>query len=273
MTKLIIDNFKDQIHINEIINGQTVLHMCHGCHRCSNLDIAKFIIDNFKDQIDINVLSDYDDDFGEYECWTVLHAYCYYGNYDMAKLIIDNFKNKIDIKLKGIYYDDGFIECTFLDQACINNDIKMTKLIIDNFKDQINMQLESGSEILMSAMEYCKKQDNFDIFKLLIDNFKDSIDIMLLNGYFEPMWWDYFKDNDDSANFKDLFLPLLLNRDKSKDPQGLTPLHIAYLLRKQYGNEKVLDYLLSIPALVDLDGSQRDKFQTLPHQVTPLPPK
>ena len=36
-------------------------------------------------------------------------------------------------------------------------------------------------------------------------------------------------------------------------------------------DESVLEYLLSIPELVELDGLQRDKFQTLPHQVTPLP--
>ena len=119
--------------------------------------------------------------------------------------------------------------------------------------------------------------DNFDIIELLIDNFKDSIDIMLLDYYNVPAWYIYLSKY--GPNFKDLFLPLLLNRDKSKDPQGLTPLHIAYLHRNQKfkgkdesitGND-ILDYLLSIPELVELDGLQRDKFQTLPHQVTPLP--
>ena len=67
---------------------------------------------------------------------------------------------------------------------------------------------------------------------------------------------------------------MLLNRDKSKDPDGLTPLHIAYLLRNQkefttfdenrvkYNGESILDSLLNIPELVELDGLQRDKFQS-----------
>ena len=36
---------------------------------------------------------------------------------------------------------------------------------------------------------------------------------------------------------------------------------------------KILDYLLNeLPELVEFDGLQRDKFQTLPHQVTPITP-
>ena len=65
---------------------------------------------------------------------------------------------------------------------------------------------------------------------------------------------------------------------------GLTPLHIAYLLRnKEYKHfrpltsvkgESILQYLLNeLPELVEFDGLQRDKFQSLPHQVTPLPPR
>ena len=115
-----------------------------------------------------------------------------------------------------------------------------------------------------------------NMVKLLIKNFKDSINIMLLNDANIPVWyWHVLKHGQKS--FKDIFLPLLLNRDKSKDPDGLTPLHIAYLLKNQLyrtsgqNGEKVLEYLLSIPKLVELDGLTRDKFQALPHQVTPLP--
>ena len=71
---------------------------------------------------------------------------------------------------------------------------------------------------------------NYDMVKLIIDNFKDQIDIMLLDYCNKPQWYDSFL-HFDQKSFKDLFLPLLLNRDKSKDPYGLTPLHIAYLFR------------------------------------------
>ena len=112
-------------------------------------------------------------------------------------------------------------------------------------------------------------EKNADTAKLLIDNFKDSISIVSLSKN-KPAWHEYLKCHGQEK-FKDLFVPLLLNRDKSKDPHGLTPLHLAYLLRNQYRGEIVLDYLLSIPELVELDGLQGDKFHTLPHQVTPLP--
>ena len=101
---------------------------------------------------------------------------------------------------------------------------------------------------------------------------------MLLNKYNMPAWYIYLVKY--RSDFKKLFLNLLLNRDKLKDPYGLTPLHIAYLLKnktyprddsdyERISGEDILDYLLNIPELVELDGLQRDKFQSLPHQVTP----
>ena len=90
---------------------------------------------------------------------------------------------------------------------------------------------------------------------------------MSLNQYYKPIWYEYFAFNNE-ADFIELFVPLLFNRDKSKD--WLNTLHIAYLHRNQYRGEKILDYLLNIPELVELDSLQRDKFQSLPHQVTPL---
>ena len=115
---------------------------------------------------------------------------------------------------------------------------------------------------------------NDDIVRLLFDIFEDSINIFLLDNATIPVYYIYLTHHSQDG-FEDLFLPLLLNRDKLKDPQGLTPLHVAYLLKNHYGSrkngEEILDYLLSIPDLVELDGLQRDQFQTLPHQVTPLP--
>ena len=158
------------------------------------------------------------------------------------------------------------------------------KLLIDNFKEQIdiNVQDSAGCTALHRACSN-DRLDSIDMFKLIIDNFKDEIDIMLLDYGNKPAWYEYLLQFGQKS-FKDIFLPLLLNRDKSKDPYGLTPLHIAYLFRnKEYRRyipsfkvvkgEFVLQYLLNeTPELVELDGLQRDKFQTLPHQVTPLPP-
>ena len=127
-------------------------------------------------------------------------------------------------------------------------------------------------------MHHACRAVNDDIVRLLFDIFEDSINIFLLNNASIPIYYIYLIHHSQDG-FEDLFLPLLLNRDKLKDPQGLTPLHIAYLHRNrkfQRGRnvkigEEILDYLLSIPELVELDGLQRDQFQTLPHQVTPLP--
>ena len=54
---------------------------------------------------------------------------------------------------------------------------------------------------------------------------------MFLDKFNVPAWYIYLSTY--GPNFKDIILPLLLNRDKSKDPQGLTPLHIAYLHRNK----------------------------------------
>ena len=162
----------------------------------------------------------------------------------------------------------------------------MVKLLIDNFKDRIDINLadKNGDTFLHIACSYFNYVDRV---KLIIDNFKDSIDVMLLDRFNTPGWYKYLLRirRYDQDEFKTLFLPLLLSRDKSKDPQGLTPLHFAYLFRNQQSildnsdneridrerGESILQSLLSIPELVELDGLQRDKFQTLPHQVTPVP--
>ena len=125
-------------------------------------------------------------------------------------------------------------------------------------------------------MIYVITSDEFA--KLFVENFQDSINVMLLDNKNKPAWYEYLRIGQD--RFKTLFLPLLLNRDKSKDPKGLTPLHFAYLYRNQVNRdfvvagitgECILESLLNIPELVELDGLQRDKFQSLPHQVTPIP--
>ena len=197
---------------------------------------------------------------------------------ELVKLFIDNFKDEIDINLQNKNL------LTVMHLSCDN--FNMIKLLIDNFKHQININLTNiASRTVLQTICY---HHHDDIAKLIIDNFKDSIDIMTLDDENKPVWFDYlyFFMTDDQDDFKDLFLNLLLNRDKSKDPYGLTPLHIVYLYRNQVSRvlddddeinyvtrgEFVLDYFLNeLPELVELDISQRDKFQTLPHQVTPLP--
>ena len=85
--------------------------------------------------------------------------------------------------------------------------------------------------------------------QLLLHEFKDHIDIMMIDKFHETVWYRYFIKYGEK-DFKSLFLSMLLDRDKLKDPYGLTPLHIAYLLRnRQYrrsdrNGESILTYLL-----------------------------
>ena len=262
--KLLIDHFKDQIDINFTDDiCYTALHVA-----CSsdnpNIDMVKLLIDNFKDEIDI-WLENEDGD-------TPLHLACFNDNIDIVKLLIDKFKEQIGINLTN---DNPPFQ-----RACYCGKFDLAKLLLDNFKEKIDINLASDEDGDTSLHIACINGD-IDIVKLIIDNFKDEIDIMLLGYCDKPAYYDYLL-HFGQKSFKDIFLPLLLNRDKSKDPQGLTPLHIAYLLRnKTYrrrnsdetiSGESILQYLLSIPELIEFDGLQRDKFQTLPHQVTPLPP-
>ena len=256
MLKLLIHNFKDQIDINlqDKEFKQAVLHWM--CSEKCNIKIAKLLIDNFKNQIDIN-LEDRDRD-------TPIHIAVKKNNIDMVNLLVDKFKDKIDINLR-----DGRYLNTILHYSCSWDKTDLTKLFIDNFKNKIDINELNRAD--QTVLNIACNRNNIDMIKLIIDNFKD-IDVMVLDRFHHSAWYLYLKNHGQDENFKDLFLPLLLNRDKSKDPHGLTPLHIAYLLRNQNDGEEILEYLLNeLPELVELDGLQRDKFQTLPHQVTPLP--
>ena len=192
-------------------------------------------------------------------CFTALIIACEQKNIDMAKLLIDNFKDQIDINAQGMGGRSA-LHWTFR-----NKDIDLAKLLIDNFKDQID--INDQDKYGKNALYFARKIRKFEIATLLVGNFKYSINIMTLDEYYKPIY-EYFASNNQS-DFIKLFVSLLLVVINQKIHMT-TPLHIAYLLN-QDGGEKVLDYLLSIPELVELDGLQGDKFQTLPHQVTPLP--
>ena len=255
IVKLLIGNFKDSIDIN--LQNKVEIGMTAFIRACfeNDIELVKLLIDNFKDSIDINLV----DDDGN----TALHCAFRKDNTDLVKLLFDNFKEQIDIKLVNKFGD------TILYKACYNENIGILKLLIDNFREQIDINFRD--EYGRTALHFAGGKGNVEIIKLLIDNFKDSMDIMLLDNNNTPAWYIYLVKY--RSDFKKLFLPLLLNREKSKDPHGLSPLHIAYLLRNnQDDGEEILQYLLNeLPELVELDGLQSDKFQSLPHQVTPLP--
>ena len=116
--------------------------------------------------------------------------------------------------------------------AIFERNIDIVKLLIDNFKDEININVQDEYYFRTAIYYSCWIQHDSNVAKLLIDNFKDEIDIMLLDFVNVPAWYEFLILHGEEK-FKDLFLPLLLNRDKSKDPQGLTPLHIAYLLKNE----------------------------------------
>ena len=268
MVKLLLFTFKDEIYISNEICYYTLDYACDA----ADIELANFLFDHFQNNIDINVA---------YKVWSrpIFHKVCNNGDIYMFELLLDKFKNQIDINLQAApYYVLG--SKTVLQLALCEGYVDIVELLIDNFKDKIkiNVQDKEGR----TAMFYSLGIE--DLAQLLIDNFKDEIDIMILDNENKAAWYNFLIFHGEER-FKDLFLPLLLNRDKSKDPDGLTPLHIAYLLRNQkeftifdagsveYNAEAILETLLNIPELVELDGLQRDKFQTLPHQVTPLPIK
>ena len=269
--KQFLKEYRHRININNTFNF-AIMHPSDGlpalpwlCGFFDNVEVLKILIDNFKDQIDINKRDKYG--------YTLLHRLCSTHKLDMAKLLIDNFKDQIDINVV-----DKKHAHTALHWVCYNMNFDMVKLIVEHFKDQIDINLRD-KQYGFTALQYTCGV-NVKIVKFLIDNFKDSINIMSLDNHHCAAWYVYLVFLEyKEKRFKELFLPLLLNRDKSKDPEGLTPLHIAHLQRKvnfrrldqsRITGDTILQYLMNIPELVELDGSQRDKFQTLPHQVIPL---
>ena len=156
---------------------------------------------------------------------------CMFETIEGIEAFIKENKNQIDINV-------AFIHRTPLFSACTRENVNLVKLIIDNFKEQIDINSTKDHRCTI-LHTICYLQNN-DIIKLLIDNFKDSIDIMILDENDRPSWYAYLYHYQAEDDFKDLFLSMLLNRDKSKDPYGLTPLHIAYLLRnKEYRRIKI----------------------------------
>ena len=79
-------------------------------------------------------------------------------------------------------------------------------------------------------------------------NVRDQCNIIAFNDENIPYWYSFLLESKFNATadmfmgvdmksflfgdfFTNVILPELLNRDKSNDPYGLSPLHIAYLLR------------------------------------------
>ena len=301
MAKLVIDHFKDQIDINSVDpRGRTVLHLTVK----KNYQMVQLLVFNFKNQIKINL----QDCLGN----TVLHLACRkyskktWIHGDIVRLLLYNFKHSINVMILGkylrpafyhffIYKDDKYkdkFEELFLPLLIKRDKSKdpygLTPLQFAYlFKNQQNYPNEENGTCILNYLCHNLpvqeleglQRDKFQT-ELFVNRFKATIDVMSLDKHNRPGWYIALIRHGQTG-FKNLFLPLLLSRDKSKDPHGLTPLHIAYLFRNQmyditYGRdvsgEFVLNFLLTeIPELVELDQLQPDKFQTLPHQVTPLP--